>query len=99
MPNDFKVAVLWIESQLCDDVRRLVEGEVGNVCASVDRFVDGDRNLDVVANVVDLGLVGVVDDRSRRRAGIDARVEVAAVISLTADDGSRGCCRREMPRR
>ena len=88
--EDFEVGKLRIESQLCDDVRRFVEREVGDVGAAVDRLVNGNRNLDCVAGVVDLGLIGVVDDRCRRSAGTDARVEVAAVVARAAND-SVGC--------
>ena len=47
--EDFIVAPAGIERDLDDDVWRLVEGDVGDVGAAVDRLVDRNSYVDGVA--------------------------------------------------
>jgi hypothetical protein len=60
--EDFIVAPAWIESDFGNDIGRLIEGNGGDVRATVDRFIDGDGDVGGVAGGVSLLLVAVVDD-------------------------------------
>jgi hypothetical protein len=47
--EDFIMTPTGIECDLAEQIRRFVEGEVGDVGIGVDGVVDGDRDIDEAA--------------------------------------------------
>ena len=74
-PDDFVVTPARIDGGLDDEVRRVVERDVGDVGVCHDRAIDGNRR----------GRSAIVLNVGRGRAGIDGGIEVAAVVARAAE--------------